>query len=350
MIIQTLTTPDYPAWDDYVEQSGAGVPLQLAGWRDILAQTNGYETFYLMACDGSQLVGVMPLFLVRSFLLGNTLTTPPGGLCADSEAAAVALIDHGRALAHQVGAKRLVLQDTREIWPGDLQTSSNHVHWLVDLREGEEKLWKDLDSNIRRQVRLAGRNGLTAEIDRSGDKLDDFYGLFSRFTHQAGTPVFGRDFLAAIIKTFPGRFNIVLVYQADQPIAAYFQLEMGQLAMGRTMSGMWGAALPEFLSLRPVYLAYWTIISDAVAAGFDYLDMGRSPADSNAAKYKGQWGGICRPVHQQVWAGQGNPAASVTQQLQTNGKMQWLMQFWPKIPLPLARYLGPKLRRHVPFA
>jgi hypothetical protein len=30
--------------------------------------------------------------------------------------------------------------------------------------------------------------------------------------------------------------------------------------------------------------------------------------------------------------------------------MQWLMQLWPKIPLPLARYLGPKLRRHVPFA
>jgi FemAB-related protein (PEP-CTERM system-associated) len=345
MIIQTLTAQDCSAWDHYVEHSADGLPLQLTGWRDIFAQTNGYETFYLMACDGSQLVGVMPLFLVRSFLLGNTLTTPPGALCADSDGAAGALIEHGQTLAHQVGAKRLVLQDSRQAWPGELQTSSHHVHWLVDLREGEEKLWKGLDGNIRRQVRLAQRNGLTVAVDRSGDKLDDFYGLFSRFTHQAGTPVFGRDFLAAIIKTFPGRFNIVVVYHADQPIAAYFQLEMGGL-----MSGMWGAALPEFLSLRPVYLAYWTIISEAVAGGFDYLDMGRSPANSNAAKYKGQWGGVCRPVHQQVWSGQAKPAASVTQQLQTDGKMQWLMQLWPKIPLPLARYLGPKLRRHVPFA
>jgi FemAB-related protein (PEP-CTERM system-associated) len=345
MIISELTTQDCPAWDAYVASSAAGLPLHLSGWREVLAAIGSYETCYLLARDGNRLVGVLPLFLVRSFLLGHTLTTPPGGLCADSEVIAGALIDHGRAAARRLGAQRLVLQDSRQAWSGELSTSSHHVHWLVDLEPGEARLWQSLDSDIRRQVRLARRNELTVEIDRIGRKLDDFYDVFSRFTHQAGTPVFGRNFPAAIIDTFPGRFNIAVVYRAGQPIAAYFQLELGRL-----MVGMWGAALPEFLSLRPVYLAYWTIMSDACAREFQWLDMGRSPANSNASKYKGQWGGVCRPVYQQAAMFDRRAGSSVTQRLQSDRKMKWLIRLWPKLPLPLACYLGPKLRRHVPFA
>lgn len=345
MIVSEVTEQECPAWDAYVEASAGGLPLHLTGWRDVLAKTNGYKTYYLLVRNEARLVGVLPLFLVRSFLLGHTLTTPPGSLCADSVAAAAALIDHGRGLARRVGAKRLVLQDSRQMWPGDVQTSSHHVHWLVDLRGGEESLWTGFDGNIRRQVRKARRNELTVDIDRTGQALEPFYDVFSRFTRQAGTPVFGRNFLQAIIDTFPARFNIAVVYRAGQPLAAYFQLELGQV-----MYGMWGAALPEFLSLRPVYLAFWEIMSHAATRGFHCLDMGRSPAGSNASKFKGQWGGVCRPIYQQVAILNGQASANVSQRLQSDGRMQWLRRIWPKIPLPLTRYLGPKLRRHVPFA
>jgi FemAB-related protein (PEP-CTERM system-associated) len=347
MIITELTAQECPTWDAYVESHVAGLPLHLSGWRDVLTGIGGYETPYLLACEAGRPVGVLPLFVVRSFLVGDSLTTPPGGLCADSEAAAAALIERGLEVARRAGVKRFVVQDTRQTWPGSLQTVSHHVYWLVDLRAGVESLWQELDGNIRRQVRLARRNALSVEIDRTGRQLAAFYDVFSRFTHKVGTPVFSRDFLEYIIEAFPARFNIAVVYRAGQPLAAYFQLEMG-----RTTYGMWGAALPEYLPLRPVYLAYWEILHDAGNRGFHFLDMGRSPTGSNASTYKGQWGGVCRPVYQQVsiLKGKGRPADDITQRLQSDGKIQWLRQLWPRLPLPLTCYLGPKLRRHVPFA
>jgi predicted N-acyltransferase len=258
---------------------------------------------------------------------------------------AAALIAQGQQIAQQSKSKSLTLHDTRQAWPLDLPTSSHHVYWLMSLPREVETMWESLDSNIRRQVRIARRNGLRVTLDRTGQELAAFYEVFSRFTHHSGTPVFGRNFLKQVIATFPDDFNIAVVYQAQQPIGAYFQLQMGQ-----TMYGVWGASLRNYLALRPAYLAHWEILSEACLRGFRYLDMGRSPTGSNAAHYKKQWGGVSYPIYQQVTSFGEQPAEAIASRVQTNGKMQMMRRLWPKLPLSLAQYLGPKLRRHVPFS
>jgi FemAB-related protein (PEP-CTERM system-associated) len=344
-VISELTDDKRQAWDNYVKTAADGLPQHLSGWRDILFKTNGYETRYLMAQENEQVVGVLPLFLVRSVLVGNTATTMPGGLCADSDEIALELIERGREIARQAKAKCLRLHDTRQAWPAGLSTSSGHVHWIVDVRMGAEALWDQLHTNVRRQVRLAGRNDLTVEIDRTGECLGSFYDVFSRFTHQVGTPVFGRAFLENVIATFPGGFNIAIVSKARQPIGAFFQLQMGH-----TVYGVWGAALRDYLKLRPAYLVYWEILKEAASNGYYYLDMGRSPSDSNASKFKGQWGGVTKPVYQQI-ADFDNPQPvdEKANGMQADNKVQFVTWLWPKLPSPVAQFLGPKLRRHIPF-
>lgn len=345
--ITELGDQDCPAWDAYVKDASHGLPHHLSGWRQVLRKTHGYETPFLMARDGERVLGVLPTFVVRSFLVGNTAMTMPGGLCAESEDVAAQLIARGKDIATQADAKRFVLQDTRRAWPDDLHTTTDHVHWIVDVRMGSDELWEGLDGNIRRQVRIARRNGLTAEIDRTGKCLGEFYDVFSRCTHQFGTPVFGRDFLEHIIHAFPDGFSIAVVRQEERPIGGYFQLQMGN-----SVYGMWGATLREYFKQRPVYLAYWEMLSDACQNGYHYLDMGRSPTGSNASKYKAQWGGASKPIYQQV-ASLGNPHAAAggeANEIHANGKYQLFMRLWPKLPLPAVQYLGPKLRRHVPFA
>jgi FemAB-related protein (PEP-CTERM system-associated) len=346
LIVTDLTTDLVPAWDTYVRQSPGGLPLHLSGWREVLQKTYSYETAYLLAQQAGRVVGVMPLFLVHSRLVGYLAMTMPGGLCAESDEVAAALINRAGEIARRAGAKKLVLQDTRRCWPSDIQSSSDHVFWRVSLPDSAGDLWRSLDSNIRRQVRLARKNKLAVEIDRTGSRINHFYDVFSRFTHQAGTPVFGQEFLTQAIDSFPDGFNIAIVYLARRPIAAYFQLQMG-----RAMYGMWGAALRETLHLRPAYLAYWTILEDAVANRYRLLDMGRSPAGSNASKFKAQWGGVSSPVYRQVAGVDGGQNGAIPGgQAQTDGRFQLLMKLWPYVPFSVARYLGPKLRRHVPFA
>jgi FemAB-related protein (PEP-CTERM system-associated) len=346
-VITELSDQECPTWDAYVQNAAHGLPQHLSGWRKVLHKTYGYETSYLMACQDKRVVGVLPLFFVRSILVGDVAMTMPGGLCADSEEVAAELISHAKEITCQARVRRLILHDTRQKWPGELVTISRHVHWIVDVRPNAEALWKRLHSNIRRQVRIARRKELSVEIDRSGQHLSAFYDVLSRCTHQMGTPLFGRNFLERIVDTFPDGFNIAMVFRKQQPIGGYFQLQMGN-----TVFGMWGATLREYLKLRPVYLAYWEILSYASVHGYAFLDMGRSPVGSETSKYKGQWGGVARPIYQQVIRANGdaNANASNTDRIQLDSKFQLVMRLWPKLPLPVVRYLGPKLRHHVPFA
>ncbi len=354
MRITELTDKDRPAWDRYVAHSAYGLPQHLSGWRDVLSKTYGFDTCYCMAqYDGApgsahqpEVAGILPLYVIRSPLVGRIVTTMPGGLCANDDTIAAELIAKGVALAQEVKAKQFILHDTRRAWPGDMETTSHHENWIVDVRMGHDALWTLLDRNIRRQVRMAQRNGLSAVVDRTGDRLDDFYYVLSHFTHQAGTPVFGRDFLENVIESFANEFNIVVVYRDEQPIGGYFQLEMGN-----TVYGAWGATLHAYLELRPVYLAYWEIFADTISQGFEFLDMGRSPADSNASKYKSQWTGFALPVYQQVVClGNRHSSASIATRTQSDAKLLTVRRMWPKLPFPIAQFLGPKLRRHVPFA
>jgi FemAB-related protein (PEP-CTERM system-associated) len=350
MHITELTAETQPLWDEYVRNSMHGLPQHLSGWQDVQRRTYGHEPHYLMALEGDQVVGVLPLFLIRSRWLGHTARTMPGGLCADSDGAALALIDEGRGWAKAAKARRFLVADTRRDWPADLTTTADHVYWLVDVRTDTETLWKGLDGNIRRQVRLARRNKLQVSIDRSGRLLGTFYDIFSDFAHQSGTPLFGRHFLENVIQSFPDGFSIAVVYQEKWPLGAYFQLEFG-----RTTYGMWGGTPRQFLNLRPVYLAFWEILEDAVKNGFHYVDMGRSPAGSNASSFKGQWGGVSQPIYQQGTVldreRSTNPAPDgLFQDIKKGRPFQLVTYLWPKMPLPIARYLGPKLRRHVPFA
>jgi FemAB-related protein (PEP-CTERM system-associated) len=353
MRVTELCREEWGRWDAYVGQAPGGLPQHLAAWQSVLHHTYGYQTRYLMAQrEQGTIAGVLPLFVLRSPLLGSTLTTLPGGMCADDEESATALLAEAQRLARRLHAKRLVLHDSREDSNGyraaGLHTTCDHEEWLLDLQGGEAKVLATLDRNIRRQIRIAERNELSAVVDRSGEKLDDFYHVLSRFTHAAGTPIFARKFLAEVIAAFPNRFNIVMVYQNTTPVGGYFQLELG-----KTNHGVWGATLHEYLELRPVYLAYWTIIADSIAQGFETLNMGRSPAGSNASKYKSQWATRSQPVYQQTWSAGGpageQPVVSVAKQAQDDERFQAFRRFWPKLPLPVTQFVGPLIRRQIPF-
>ena len=344
--VQELDQARTTAWDDFVRHAPGGLPLHLSGWRQVMQETYGYQTRYLMAQTAEKILGVLPLFIVPSRLTGKRMMTMPGGLCAANGETALQLLDHAAQIAAGEGLSSVVLHDSREIWSQEWQAESDHVFWLLPLPDTEEALWSQLDGNIRRQVRKARKNGLRAEVDRSGVLLPPFYEMFSRFTHQVGTPVFGYQFLENIIKTFPESFNIALVWHEETAVAGYYQLEMCD-----KMYGMRGAALPETLKLRSAYLALGEIMSDAIDNGISYLDMGRSPAGSNASKFKGQWGGQSAPIYQLTRRENGTREEdSVTNQVQSDQRFQMFIQLWPKLPYSVSTRLGPKLRWHIPFA
>jgi FemAB-related protein (PEP-CTERM system-associated) len=331
---------DSAEWDRYVAQAD-GLPMQLSGWREIIAATFGVEPRYLRATQSDRTVGVLPMYLLRSRIAGHVARSMPGGLCTDGSEAAEGLIEAAQEVARDAGMARLELHDARVAWPG-LAAASEHVAWRVDLSGGAEGALERLDRNVRRQVRMAERNGLGATSDREGRDLTAFYEVLRRSMHAQGTPIFGRDFFERAWAAFPGRCSTLVVRHGGQPVAGFFQMEMGRGAFG-----LWGGSLPEARDLRAGYLAYREIIRDAADRGLAFLDMGRSPRASGASEFKAQWGGAPAAVYQQALGLAG--AGESDQPVAPGGAYRGLAQWWRRLPLGMACVLGPAARRRFPF-
>src|SRR5215475_11968367 len=98
--VQTMvcSAEEQQAWDAYVQSSPRATVCHQFLWRPIIERAYGHRPLYLLARSADRVSGVLPLFLVRSKLLGNTLTSMPfldyGGICADDETIATLLLDH----------------------------------------------------------------------------------------------------------------------------------------------------------------------------------------------------------------------------------------------------------------
>ena len=58
-------------WDQYVANAPATSLYHLSGWKRVIETTFRHKTFYLYALKSEQIVGILPLVFLKSFLFGK---------------------------------------------------------------------------------------------------------------------------------------------------------------------------------------------------------------------------------------------------------------------------------------
>ena len=88
MIIRYLEPSDYNLWNDYILRHPVATHCHLIGWKDIIEVAYNLQSFYLLAQSGSQIVGALPMFHIKSIIFGNQIVSMPylnyGGILADN--------------------------------------------------------------------------------------------------------------------------------------------------------------------------------------------------------------------------------------------------------------------------
>src|SRR5512145_473739 len=116
LAIALASDADRAAWDAYVSSRPSATGYHAWAWRDVIERTFGHAPFYVMARVRGRpdVAGVLPLVEIRSRLFGRTLTSLPfvnyGGVVADSEPVAEALLDFARELAVTRGCRHVELR------------------------------------------------------------------------------------------------------------------------------------------------------------------------------------------------------------------------------------------------
>lgn len=341
LTISVLQPDEGGLWDAYVRRTqGAGF-FHLSGWRNVITRTYGHETRYLIARDGDEIRGVLPLFVIRNRLLGTSISTPPGAILASDTQAGQALLAHAIAYADEIDADGVALTASQQLWDGDLVTVQRHVTQVVALPPNPDTLWKEISRHKRKNVNKARREGLEVVFGRT-EYADFFYDIFALNLRDLGTPVFDRRLLDNIFAEFPDQTQIAVARHNGQPVGGllFFTVE-------KLIHAMWMASDNAVRDLRPNDLMYWEVMSWGAANGYDCCDTGRSQWDSGNFKFKQLWNATTRPLYYQHYLRKGSSVPDLDYKTERVLPYRLAIAAWKHLPLGVSRRLGPTLRKNL---
>jgi len=331
-------------WDACVRSAAGWTPFQRWGWKSVIERVFHHECIYLAARDAEgRLTGVLPLVHPRSFLFGDYLVSMPfvnygGPLGAD--AAVQRLVEGASEIARDRRVDLLELRSRQPLPLDALSPPVSHrkITCVLDLSPGDAgAVWEGLDSNVRRKVRRAQKEGFSVRF--GCEQVDAFYDVFSRHMRDLGTPTLPRQFFHALVEGFPEDIWIACAYAGGTPVAAGFGFQwLDQVEL------TWVSALQEYHRAYANMLLYWSVIERAANEQLRVFDFGRCTPGGGTHRFKQQWGARDVPLYwyQPVAAGR---AATPSPHERA---FSWGPVLWKRLPLGLANALGPSIVRMIP--
>jgi FemAB-related protein (PEP-CTERM system-associated) len=327
----------------YIAAGGLAPLSRHPAWLPVLEKGLKHSVYCLEAIEGCKTRGLLSLAHVRSRLFGRFLVSLPyldyGGVIADNEATASALIDRAVELADQLDVRYLELRHEGALEHASLShRMSSKVHLRLALPRTSDLLWNQLAAKVRNQIRKGMKSGLSS-VWGGEELLPEFYSVFSHNMRDLGTPVFGCRLFRSIIRQFPERVEFCVVRKGSLAVA------------GALILHGWGISeVPSASSLRPYnhtnanMLMYWRVLERAIERGQSIFDFGRSSQESNTYSFKKQWGAVPYPAEWQYYLRRGG----IADVRPDNPKYQRSIRLWQRMPIWLTRWIGPSIVRGIP--
>jgi FemAB-related protein (PEP-CTERM system-associated) len=344
MTIRLYTRQDKEAWDNYVVRSNDARCYHLTGWKDVIEQSFGHTTWYLLSEDErGEINGILPLVQLKSQLFGNFAVSLPyfnyGGLCADNTDIGDHLADGAIKCANENGAEHIELRQNHLMDIG-WQVKTSKVSMFLPLRPTPEELWKSFPSKLRSQVQKPVKEGMYTRLGRE-ERLDDFYAVFSVNMRDLGTPVYSKEFFRSILRAFPASSWICTVFTNDgQPVAAGFLVGFKD-----TLEIPWASSLRRYNHQSPNMLLYWSVLSAGCEKGYASFDFGRSTPGEGTFRFKEQWGAKPRQLYWHYWIKNGLELPELNPR---NPKYRLAINIWKRLPVGVTKLIGPSIVKNLP--
>ena len=329
-------------WEKYVKAHPIATFYHQFGWKSAIEKSYGHRAYYLMAKEDGKVVGVLPLFHIKSHLFGNKLVSVPfapyGGVCADNEKIEHALVSQAQEITRLQEADYLELRNSPFDTPAEQKDEEQQVTSILHLDPDPENVWKGMKKNRRRGISKAMKADV--EVLRGTELVDEFYDMYIRRMRSLGSPVHSQEFFRNIVQEFPDSADIVIAKHKGKTISGIFLLSFRDCTI---LS--WGASDDRYLKYYPVDLSYWEAIKYSCQHGYKYFDFGRSMPDSGVHEYKKAFGSQTQFLDYRYYL---NSIDEIPNNTTSSKKRQKFSNVWKKMPLPLTRLIGPQLRKEFP--
>jgi FemAB-related protein (PEP-CTERM system-associated) len=340
-------------WDHFLEGSKNASFGSLFDWKILYEETFGFKTFYLSIKEDNKLIGILPLVLIKSPLIGKgsfLVSTPyvtQSGLCLNREQFdLLPLIYTLKKLIKDCRAKYVEL---RQLFPYPSDTlimRKNFFTFHLDLSHGVEGLWKGFSSEVRNRIRKAQKSGVEVKTGQDIHFIKGFYKVFSKRMKELSFPNYPKDYMEAIMKIFYNRSRIVLVLFKGKVIGG-----MLVISFKNTLSMPYVASLVEYNHLCPNNLLYWEAIQQAIQGGHTIFDMGRSREGTGTFQFKKKLGAVPVQLYYQYLSPEGEKG-DIKNLFDMEGSPLFNIysSIWRRLPTPFTNLIGGYLIRQLYIA
>ena len=332
---------DQARWDDYVSRHPQSTFFHLMGWQHVIHRTFHYHPYSAIATQGEVVTGILPLFLVPLLPFGRALISSPfavyGGICADDDHTASALLTHAQQTAQRLRVRYLEMRNQTPF--GQMPVKDLYATFRKVIFDDPEKNMAAIPRKQRRMIRQGFKHDLVTRLG-SEELLRDFYGIYTHSLRQLGTPAFPFRHFTNLLQEFGPKCRIHAVFRDDQMLAAVMTFFFKDQIIP-----FYGGALRNTLRYAVNDFMYWTLMCYGADEGYRVLTsaavskeperlisnaIGALPPEPLTYQY--------HLVKQQVLPDQ-NPM---------NPRFRLAIETWKRLPEPLTRWIGPQLVKYFP--
>ncbi len=318
-------------------------------WRHIIQKTYGYRPCYIIAEDGEEIKGILPLFEVNSFIHGRRLVSIPFSHWVDvlyQDAQDLQqMIDFARHLTQERRCRYLEIKHGSELPENiDLASSGHFIDSILSLSASIDDIWDGFEGSVRRAVRKSKSSSLKLIEGQEVGHYRTFHRLELETRKRQGSPPYSSAFFEALysILHLSGKAKLYLASIEGQYIAGMIILLHNKVAIygyGASTSNR------DFLKLRPNNLLFWQAIQDLHHHDYEFLDFGTTdPSNKGLLRFKSSWGTKDFHIPYYYFL---NTISDTPVFDRNSFKLRIASSLLRRMPIPLLRTVGPVLLRQL---
>ena len=333
-----LRQPDEAARiEGFVADAGASL-FHRPAWLQTVERGTGQRALGLLAERRGAITGWLPLNEVHSPIFGRVLASSGfavgGGVLAERDGTAQALCRAAEELAQRLSCPTIELRGGPA--PADWRVrTDSHCGFIRELAADDEAQLLAITRRQRAEVRKGLEQDLTVHVGNGPEDRAAHYAVYAESVRNLGTPVFPRSLMEAALDALDS--DILTVRHQGKPVSSVLSFYHDGAVMP-----YWGGGTRAARRLRANDRAYYELMLHARRRGCTRFDFGRSKTGSGPWAFKKNWGFEPEPLSYSSWTA---PGAEPRDADPTSARHAARIALWQRLPMPLAKLLGPPIAR-----
>lgn len=296
---------DENQWNEFVYHHPHGSIYHLSLWRQVIEQSFRHISGkYLVAIDraSNHILAGLPVFKVKSWLLGNRLVSAPFALVCDPLATDTSVLlqltDSARQLYEKHQVNYFEIRSSGSLAPEMARPfnglDANVMH-EVDVTVDPGNLYRSFHKkSVRGVIAKAKRAGLQIRIGNEPRDLEIFYKILCFTRRRKALPALPFKFFKALWFTMQpnGLLTIMFATHKGRVIGGLLLLEYKT-----TLIAEYGCDLVEYRKIGVNQFLDWEAIQYAQSKGMKKYNFGRTAKSNHGLiRYKQNWASKTIPL------------------------------------------------------